>query len=229
MNNNLSSNARDRKALTRAELLQLAGLGSAAGALMFLAGCAASTTDQASGDKNSAAVTANASSSSASTGDHKVLVAYYSATGHTRAVAERLSQDLDATLFEITPEEPYTADDLNFNNANSRVSQEHENQDQRNVPLSTTTPEDFDSYDTVLVGYPIWWGGPAWPINRFVSQNDWSNKRVITFCTSQMSGIGSTTKTQSDLAQSGTWEEGQRFSENVQDAEIDAFAEGLNL
>ena len=99
----------------------------------------------------------------------------------------------DATegdLFELEPTEPYTDDDLNWSDDNSRVSQEHENEDQRDVELVSTTPENWDSYDTVFIGYPIWWGIAAWPVDHFVEDNDFTGKTVIPFCTSTSSGIG---------------------------------------
>ena len=216
----------DTTTMTRREALGAAGIG-AMGTLLALAGCGSSASSGSEGDTGSAETTDAATVTDEATGS--VLVAYYSATGNTRAVAERLADDLGADLFEVEPEEPYTDDDLNFNDDSSRVVREHEDESQRDVPLAQVTPDGFEGYDTVLVGYPIWWGEAAWPIDGFVSGNDFGGKRVITFCTSQASGIGDTTETLSALAGTGDWEEGQRFSEDPDEAEVDDWSESLGL
>lgn len=94
-------------------------------------------------------------------------------------------------LFAITPAEPYTSDDLNWTDENSRVSQEYADESLRDVELTTTEVENWDSYDTVFIGYPIWWGIAAWPTDSFVKANDFTGKTVIPFCTSSSSGPGS--------------------------------------
>ncbi len=86
----------------------------------------------------------------------KVLVAYYSAQGHTKTVAENIASEAKAELFEIVPEKVYTDDDLNWNNSDSRVSREHDDESLRTVPLKETTPSNWGDYDTILIGYPIW-------------------------------------------------------------------------
>ena len=91
-------------------------------------------------------------------GTGKTLVVYYSATGNTEEVANKLAENLNADIFEIIPSDPYTDEDLDWNNDNSRVSREHEDETLRNVKLETTTVPNWDTYDTVLIGYPIWWG-----------------------------------------------------------------------
>ena len=97
----------------------------------------------------------------------KVLVVYYSASGNTKRVAEDIAEAADGDLFEITPAEPYTSDDLNWTNSDSRVSREHDDESLRDVPLTTTGVENWDDYDTVFIGYPIWWGIAAWPVDTF--------------------------------------------------------------
>ncbi len=209
---------------------QFVGVLGALGAttLLGLTGCASNA---ASNDSGSSTETGSNSNETPNSGSNsgRVLVAYYSATGHTRPVAERLANDLGATLFEITPSDPFSSDDLNFNNPDSRVSQEHENPDQRDTPLAQTTPDNFDQYSTVLLGYPIWWGEEAWPIDHFVTDNDFSGKRVITFCTSESSGLGSTTSKLSGMAQTGDWEDGRRFAEHPSQSDIDSWAQSLGL
>ena len=119
-----------------------------------------------------------------------VLVAYYSATGNTENIANYIAQATGGDLFEITPAEPYTSDDLNWSDENSRVSREYADESLRDVELTTTEVENWDSYDTVFIGYPIWWGIAAWPVDGFVAANDFTGKTVIPFCTSSSSGLG---------------------------------------
>ena len=89
--------------------------------------------------------------------DSKVLVVYYSAQNHTEAVAQKIADNLGADTFEIIPKEVYTSDDLDWTDSNSRVSKEHDDTSLRNVELENTEVENWDEYDTVLIGYPIWW------------------------------------------------------------------------
>ena len=123
------------------------------------------------------------------------MVAYYSATGSTKAVAETIANATGGDLFEIEPKEPYSEGDLDWTNSRSRVSVEHDDESKRDVPLKTTTPENFDNYDTVFIGYPIWWGIAAWPVDNFVKGNDFTDKTVIPFCTSASSDIGNSGET----------------------------------
>ena len=154
-----------------------------------------------------------------------ILVVYFSATGNTKAVAEAIAETLGADLFEITPAEPYTADDLNWSNEDSRVVREHENEDLQNqVELETTEVANWEKYETVFFGYPIWWGNAAWPVNQFVRNNDFSGKTIIPFCTSSSSGIGQSAANLAEMAGTGTWEEGQRFASSASSDEVSAWA-----
>ena len=129
--------------------------------ILSLAACgaqpsgAASSSAGTSGSSPSAGTSAEAPDSSAS--GSKVLVVYYSASGNTKRVAEDITEAAGGDLFEITPTEPYTSDDLNWTNSDSRVSREHDDESLRDVPLTTTEVENWDDYDTVFIGYPIWW------------------------------------------------------------------------
>ena len=159
-------------------------------------------------------------------GDGKTLVVY-SAQNHTKDVAEKVAENLGADLFEIEPKEKYTEDDLDWTNDDSRVTREHEDTSLRNVELKTTEVENWDQYDTVLIGYPIWWGIAAWPVDTFVKANDFSNKTVIPFCTSTSSGLGeSGTKLQKE-AKGGNWQKGQRFSSSPSDSTIKDWTDSL--
>ena len=159
----------------------------------------------------------------------KTLVVYYSATGNTEAVANAIADATGGTLFELEPVEPYTEDDLNWTDDNSRVSVEHENEDQRNVELVSTTVENWDSYDTVFIGYPIWWGIAAWPVNSFVQNNDFTGKTVIPFCTSSSSDLGESGQLLAEMAGTGDWQEGQRFRSGVDDADVQDWVNSLGL
>lgn len=150
----------------------------------------------------------------------KVLVAYFSATGNTESVAKEIADTTGGDLFEITPQNPYTDDDLNWSNRNSRVVQEYENESQRETELVQTTVDNWDDYDTVFVGYPIWWGQAAWPINDFITSNDFSGKTVIPFATSSSSEIGDSGTNLATMAGTGDWQEGQRFSGSGNSSEI---------
>lgn len=160
---------------------------------------------------------------------NKTLVVYYSASGNTRRVAEAIAQAANADLFEIVPTEVYTNEDLNWTNPNSRVSREHDDESLRDVPLTTTEVPDWDSYDTVLLGYPIWWGIAAWPVDNFVKANDFTGRIVIPFATSSSSGMGQSGSLLAEMANGGDWQQGQRFSSGVSEADVQAWVNGLGL
>ena len=161
------------------------------------------------------------------TENKKILVVYYSAQNHTKAVAERIAQNLNADIFEIVPEEEYTSEDLNWNNSNSRVSREHNDESLRNVKLKNTKVENWENYDTVLIGYPIWWGVAAWPVDTFVKDNNFDGKTVIPFCTSASSGLGNSGKLLMQEANSGNWQDGHRFSSSASDNDIKSFTDNI--
>lgn len=159
----------------------------------------------------------------------KTLVVYYSASGNTKRVAEDIAEAAGADLFEIVPTEVYTDDDLNWTNSDSRVSREHDDESLRDVPLTTTEVSDWDSYDTVFIGYPIWWGIAAWPVDGFVKANDFTGKTVIPFATSSSSGMGQSGSLLSEMAGTGDWQEGQRFSSGASSSDVQSWVDGLGL
>ncbi|OKZ79731.1 MAG: flavodoxin [Clostridium sp. CAG:12237_41] len=162
----------------------------------------------------------NSSSKKTTGGSGKVLVVYYSATGNTKAVAESIADATGGDTFEIEPKEPYTDDDLDWTNDNSRVSKEHDDESLRDVELKTTTVKNWELYDTVFIGYPIWWYVAAWPVNTFVKNNDFSGKTVIPFCTSASSGVADSGQLLADMAGTGDWQDGERFSSGASDSEV---------
>lgn len=159
----------------------------------------------------------------------KTLVVYYSASGNTERVAKDIAEAAGADLFEIVPTEVYTSDDLDWTNHDSRVSREHDDESLRDVPLTTTEVPDWDSYDTVFIGYPIWWGIAAWPVDAFVKNNDFTGKTVIPFATSSSSGMGQSGSLLADMAGTGEWQEGQRFSSGVSGDDVQSWVNGLGL
>ena len=159
----------------------------------------------------------------------KTLVVYYSASGNTERVAKDIAEAAGADLFEIVPTEVYTSEDLNWTNPDSRVSREHDDESLRDVSLTTTEVPDWDSYDTVFIGYPIWWGIAAWPVDTFVKNNDFTGKTVIPFATSSSSGMGQSGSLLADMAGTGEWQEGQRFSSGVSSDDVQSWVNGLGL
>ena len=211
--------------------------------LGLMTGCGSqetkSTTTQASSEITEAAATAAATeteeptqTSAGTTTDGKTgktLVVYYSASGRTKTVAETIAETAGADMFEIVPDEPYTSEDLDWTNDDSRVSREHDNESLRDVELVKVTPDNWDSYDTILIGYPIWWGIAAWPVDNFVKGNDFSGKTVIPFCTSSSSGLGQSGTLLEQMAGTGTWQEGQRFSSGASASEVQDWVNSLGL
>ena len=187
----------------------------------------ASTTEAATQPSEAAVQTAAATE--ATSASAKTLVVYYSASGNTRRVAQAIAQAANADVFEIVPTEVYTSDDLNWTNRNSRVSREHDDESLRDVPLTTTEVPDWDSYDTVFIGYPIWWGIAAWPVDNFIKANDFTGKTVIPFATSSSSGMGQSGSLLAGMANGGSWQQGQRFSSGVSDADVQKWVGGLGL
>ena len=97
------------------------------------------------------------------------------------------------------------------------------------MPLTTTEVENWDDYDTVVIGYPIWWGIAAWPVDTFVKNNDFTGKTVIPFATSSSSGMGQSGSLLADMAGTGEWQEGQRFSSGVSGDDVQSWVNGLGL
>lgn len=163
------------------------------------------------------------------TGDGKTLVVYYSASGNTEAVANVIAEVTGGDLFELEPTTPYSNADLNWTDDNSRVTREHENEDERDVELVSATVENWDSYDTVFVGYPIWWGIAAWPVDGFIEANDFTGKTVIPFATSSSSGLEESGELLAEMAGTGNWQEGMRFRSGVSADDVTGWVEELEL
>ena len=159
--------------------------------------------------------------------DGKAIVVYFSAQNHTRNVATKIAANVGADIFEIEPVQAYTEDDLSWTDSESRVSREHNDESLQTIDLKSTTVPNWDEYKTVYIGYPIWWGGSAWPVDSFVKKVDFGDKTVIPFCTSHSSGLGTSDTDLKAKATGGNWQPGHRFSQDATDAEIKTWTDSL--
>ena len=160
------------------------------------------------------------------------LVVYFSATGNTEEAAGYIAGAIGADVFEIVPADPYTSEDLNWNNPESRVSVEHAQKEAGTLqprPLADATPDNWDRYDTVFIGYPIWGFEAAWPVESFGRAHDFHGKTVIPFCTSASSSIGESGRLLAELAGAGDWLEGQRFPSGVTQRDVEAWLDQNGL
>ena len=142
--------------------------------------------------------------------EHKILVAYFSATGTTKGVAEHIANGLNADIYEIVPEEAYTDADLDYNDNNSRTTIEMNDPDAS--PAISGSVENMEQYDIIFVGYPIWWGEAPRIVSTFMESYDFSGKTIVPFCTSGGSGIGSSASNLERLTSGATWLDGRRLN-----------------
>ena len=156
----------------------------------------------------------------------KALVAYFSATGTTKRLATRLAQATGADLAEIAPAQPYTAADLNWQNAKSRSSVEMK--DPASRPALAARPK-IDQYDVVYIGFPIWWYTAPTIVKTYLEAADFSGKSVALFATSGSSGMGNTLEDLVPFAPDAWWLGAERFDAGVSAAELKAWAEDLGL
>lgn len=195
--------------------------------LFVFAACSNNANDES--ETQSAGENVSQPSNENQPGSGKILVVYFSASGNTETAAQYIAKATNGDVFELEPKDAYTDDDLNWRDESSRVNYEHDNESARNIDLVSTTVDNWESYDTVFIGYPIWWGIAAWPVNNFVTNNDFTGKTVIPFCTSTSSGLGESGKLLEEMAGTGNWLDGQRFSESVSETEINSWIESFNL
>ncbi len=156
-----------------------------------------------------------------------ILVVYFSATGTTRGVAEKLAESLSADLYEIVPEEPYTEADLNWNDRKSRTSIETDDPTCR--PAIAGELPALAAYDTIFIGYPIWWGDVPRIVSNFVEQRDLTDKTLAVFFTSGSSGLGSSMKHLEQQAGAGNWLAGKRFTNSTSVEELVNWAQSLGI
>ena len=157
----------------------------------------------------------------------KVLVAYFSATNTTEGVAEHIANGLNADLYEIVPEEPYTEADLNYNDDNSRSTIEMNDPSAR--PAISGSVENMEQYDIVFIGYPIWWGEAPRIVSTFMESYDFSGKTIVPFCTSGGSGIGSSDSNLEQLTSGADWLDGRRLNGSDSEETVMEWVNGLGL
>ena len=155
------------------------------------------------------------------------LVVYFSATGTTKSVAETIASVTGADLYEITPAQPYSSDDLNYNDSSTRATREQHDKSVR--PEISGQIESWDSYSVVFLGHPIWWGEEPRIMDTFVESYDFTGKTVIPFCTSGSSGVGSSDDNMKANAGTGTWFAGTRFKNGITEGDIQDWISGLNI
>ncbi|MBO4551598.1 MAG: NAD(P)H-dependent oxidoreductase [Candidatus Methanomethylophilaceae archaeon] len=148
----------------------------------------------------------------------KSLVAYFSASGVTKKVAERLAKATSSDLFEIVPERPYTDDDLNWRNENSRSSVEMKDRSSR--PAISSKKDNMSDYHTIFIGFPIWWYREPSIIDTFLESCDFSGKTIIPFATSGGSGMGDVKDNFKRIAKGANVIEGKRFPSSVSEREL---------
>lgn len=155
----------------------------------------------------------------------EVLVAYFSATGTTKGVAEKIASVTGGDLYEILAAEPYTADDLNYNDSSSRSTKEQDDKSAR--PEIGSEEISLEGYTTIYLGFPIWWGEEPRIMDTFVEKYSFEGITVIPFCTSGSSGIGRSGPNMEELAGSGTWLDGKRFGGSESEEELQSWIEGM--
>ena len=162
------------------------------------------------------------------TADSNTLVVYYSASGTTEKIADYIVEAMNADTFVITPVQPYSDADLDWTDQTSRVVMEH-NDENRHTELVSVDVPDWESYDNVFIGYPIWWREAAWVVDDFVKENDFTGKNVIPFCTSMSSPLGDSGTLLAEMAGTGNWLEGMRFTSSSTKETVQSWATGLDL
>lgn len=210
--------------------------------MICFAACAADNNASTSGGEADRSSTADMNTAQAENSDEKsteehpenaetgvnVLVAYFSATGTTKRLAEYAADGMNADLYEIVPQEPYSGADLNYNDRNSRCAREMN--DTASRPAIREHVPDMGSYDIVFIGYPIWWGEAPRIISTFLENDDFSGKTIVPFCTSGSSGIGSSAENLHTLvSDTAIWIDGDRLNSSSSRADIASWINGLGL
>ena len=217
--------------MNRREFLKMGGMSVMA---LVLGGCGLSSLTGSSSNgqaTNSAASGVAASSSGTVAAGGKTLVVYYSATGRTERVAKVIAKERQADIMKLVPNPDYTEADLDYNDKSSRVSREHDDASLRDkIQLQKAVPDNWASYDTIFLGYPIWWSIAAWPVDAFVKANDFTGKNVVTFATAGVSPLGNSGKLLAEMAGGkGNWQDGTCFTGSLDDAKVQEWVRSLNL
>ena len=181
---------------------------------------------QNSNTDNTASQDEGTASDADAAAEGKILVAYFSATGTTKGVAEEIAKLTGADLYEIVPVQSYSDADLNWNNSSSRSTKE---QNDKNARVDIAGEKiDLTGYKTIYVGFPIWWGEEPRIMDTFVESYEFDGITMIPFCTSSSSGIGRSGQNMEALSGTGTWLEGRRFSGNVSETDLQSWIDSLN-
>ena len=159
------------------------------------------------------------------TSSKDVLIVYFSATGTTKGIAEKIASITGADTYEIKAAQEYSDSDLNWNDSNSRSTKEQNDPSAR--PEIGSEAVSLDGYSTIYIGYPIWWGEEPRIMDTFVESYNFDGITMIPFCTSSSSGIGRSGQNLADNAGSGTWIDGKRFGTGASEDEIRSWIEGL--
>ena len=216
--------------MNRREFLKMGGMSVMA---LVLGGCGLSSLTGSSSNgqaANSAASGVAASSSGTVAAGGKTLVVYYSATGRTERVAKVIAKERQADIMKLVPNLDYTEADLDYNDKSSRVSREHDDASLRDkIQLQKAVPDNWASYDTIFLGYPIWWSIAAWPVDAFVKANDFTGKNVVTFATAYSSPLGNSGKLLAEMAGGkGNWQDGTCFTGSLSDAKVVEWVRSLS-
>ena len=158
----------------------------------------------------------------------KTLVVYFSQTGSTKKLAEFIAKETKADLFELKPAQSYSNADIDWTDENSRVVKEHNNMPNVEVKLENTNVPNFESYDKVFIGAPIWWGELSWVVDDFVKSNDFKGKKLVSFSTSLSSGNSESGKRLEGYTKDVQWLKGERFSSNFNEDDVKKWLETLN-
>lgn len=169
--------------------------------------------------------TASAAETAAPVSATDVLVVYFSATGNTKGVAEKIAAITGGDLYEIKAAQEYTDADLDWNDSDSRTTKEQNDSSIR--PEIGSESVSFEGYSTIYIGYPIWWGEEPRIMDTFVESYSFDGITVIPFCTSSSSGIGRSGQNLADNAGSGTWLDGKRFGSGASEDEVKSWIEEL--
>lgn len=211
--------------MNRREFLRIGGMSMMA---LVLGGCGLSSL---TGESSGGQAGSSAAAGTAAAAGGKTLVVYYSATGRTERVAEVIAKERGADIMKLVPSPDYTEADLDYNDTSSRVSREHDDASLREkIRLQKAVPDNWAAYDTVFIGYPIWWGIAAWPVDAFVKANDFTGKTVVTFATAASSPLGNSGKLLAEMAGGkGSWQDGTCFTGSLSDAKVKDWLKSLKL
>ncbi|WP_050751669.1 flavodoxin [Mitsuokella multacida] len=173
---------------------------------------------------------ATAASAGAVAAGGKTLVVYYSATGRTERVAKVIAKERQADIMKLVPNPAYTEADLDTHDKNSRTTRERDDTSLREkIQLQKAVPDNWASYDTIFLGYPIWWSIAAWPVDAFVKANDFTGKNVVTFATAGISPLGNSGKLLAEMAGGkGNWQDGTCFTGSLDDAKVVEWVRSLS-